>query len=123
MGSAIGIDAFAGELEAIVQQEIDEVGDDTRAAVSAASRKTTSELKATSGHGDVSGKYRRGWRMKTEGDALHGFEGTVYQASQPTLTHLVEFGHGGPRPAPAHPHMAQAYEAGVQELMRRLSDG
>lgn len=29
--------------------------------------------------------------------------------------HLVEFGHGGPAPAPEHPFMAPAYEAAKDE--------
>lgn len=29
--------------------------------------------------------------------------------------HLVEFGHGGPKPAPEHPFMAPAYEATKEE--------
>ena len=36
--------------------------------------------------------------------------------------HLVEFGHGGPAPAPEHPFMAPAYEATKDEAMRIVRD-
>lgn len=121
MGSAISIDGFARELESIVEMEVEKVDRAAEAAVRAAASKTVSELKATGGHGDVSGAYRNGWRMKTSGNNVVGYESTVYQGAQPTLTHLVEFGHGGPQPAPPHPHMEQAYEAGAEELVRRLA--
>lgn len=120
MGSAISIDGFARELESIVELEMEKVDRATEAGVQAAASKTVEELKATSAHGDVSGAYRKGWRMKATGNDVVGYEATVFQGAQPTLTHLVEFGHGGPQPAPPHPHMEKAYEAGAEELMRRL---
>lgn len=123
MGSAISIDGFAKELNLIVEQEMKRVNKATEASVQAAGQKAVSELKATTAHKDKSGAYRRGWRMKTTGNNVVGYESTVYQANHPTLTHLVEFGHGGPQPAPPHPHMEKAFTAGADELLRRLNSG
>jgi len=44
--------------------------------------------------------------------------------------HLVEFGHGGPKPAPAHPFMRPAFDTkkgealhAIRETLRRLIEG
>lgn len=34
--------------------------------------------------------------------------------------HLVEYGHGGPHPAPAHPFMRPAFDAAADEAYSRL---
>lgn len=36
--------------------------------------------------------------------------------------HLVEFGHGGPHPAPPHPFLRPGYEAGKQEAYQIMKE-
>ena len=47
-------------------------------------------------------------------------QGTV-AVKRPTA-HLVEFGHGGPKPAPEHPFMRPAYEDEKPNLIRNLAE-
>lgn len=63
---------------------------------------------ATSGDGGKLGHYRDGWEAVQAGEPGNI---TVYvrNAKKPGLTHLLEHGHGGPRPAPAHPHIEPAF--------------
>lgn len=57
------------------------------------------------------GKYSSGWRVKMEEDK-YGTTAVIYQAKQPALTHLLEYGHelwqGGR--AKAYPHIAPVAE-------------
>lgn len=45
----------------------------------------------------------------------------IHNKAKPGLTHLLEKGHGGPHPARAHPHIADAAQAGVDDLERRMN--
>jgi HK97 gp10 family phage protein len=37
--------------------------------------------------------------------------------------HLVEFGHGGPHPAPAHPFMRPAWDSSKREVLEGIEQG
>ena len=37
--------------------------------------------------------------------------------------HLVEFGHGGPHPAPAHPFVQPAWDATREYVLQNIKDG
>lgn len=104
----------------IVEEYLGELPEKTKPAVSKAGRAVVNEIKGSNAFKDKSGKYRKGWRQKTEGDAIVGYVSTVYNSTRPGLAHLLEKGHGGPAPAPPHPHIAQAYEEGVKTLEREL---
>jgi HK97 gp10 family phage protein len=36
--------------------------------------------------------------------------------------HLIEFGHGGPRPAPAHPYLRPAFDAVKNQILERFGE-
>lgn len=118
MGSAAcAPDDIERALTAIVERHITEISASTRKAVSQAASAAIDDLAHTPAHGDITGAYRKGWAKKVEGNNVTGYRATVHQKAQPTLTHLIEFGHGGPAPAPPHPHIEAAYEAGARRLM------
>lgn len=51
-------------------------------------------------------KYAKGWTSKVTTQAGRGRYGrTVHNKSRYMLVHLLQNGHGGPRPAKAHPHI------------------
>lgn len=61
------------------------------------------------------GAYRAGWRVTTL--TKNGvYRRKVYNKSKPTLVHLLEFGHGGPFPARAYPHVSPT-ELKYQEIL------
>lgn len=119
-GALCSPDGLERELEAIVEQHIHEIGAQTRRAVGRAADTAIDSLERTPAHGDITGAYRRGWAKKVAGNKVTGFRATVYQRAQPTLTHLLEFGHGGPHPAGPHPHVEPAYEAGARALREEV---
>lgn len=119
-GLTVSVDGFADGLMSIVERYMTDITKDTQKAVKAAGQTVIDEIQATGAFHDGSGEYRSGWRQKVEGSRVDGYTTTVYNAKKPGLAHLLENGHGGPAPAPPHPHIAQAYEEGVKTLEREL---
>lgn len=80
----------------------------TEDAVQASIDKTAKEVVAkTKGAAPMkTGKYKRGWSSKTTKKNGRGAYGrTVYNRTKYGLAHLLQHGHGGPRPARAIPHI------------------
>jgi hypothetical protein len=75
------------------------------------------ELQKTPPTPKRTGKYARGWKA---GDTKHDRVGECFvivaNHTEPSLTHLLEHGHGGPHPAHAQPHIEAAYEKGKAEF-------
>lgn len=116
----VSVDGFAAAIEGLFEEYVDEVNEGVKDAVQKGGKTVTKEIKATSAFIDRTGGYRDGWRQKTEGSLDTGYTSTVYNASKPGLAHLLEKGHGGPAPAPPHPHIAPAYEEGVRVFESEL---
>lgn len=119
------VNISAGELSDalthIVQDEIENINKATKSAVNKGCQANVEYLRDNSPR--KTGVYADGWTKKVTGDNLVGYKGTVYQAAKPSLTHLLENGHGGPAPAPPHPHIAQAFDAGVKAFEKEFESG
>lgn len=63
----------------------------------------------------LTGKYARGWGATVQDKSSHLYVKVVHNKKKAGLTHLLEHGHGGPQPAPAHPHIVQ--DAETEEIM------
>lgn len=67
------------------------------------------------------GEYQKGWVLRStrkQGIA----QVKLYNKAKPTLVHLLEFGHGGPMPARAYPHVSKTelkYMRLLYEELRR----
>ncbi len=101
----------------------------TEDAVQASIDKTAKEVVAkTKGAAPMkTGKYKRGWSSKTTKKNGRGAYGrTVYNRTEYRLTHLLQHGHGGPRPARAIPHIVTDEETETifeKNLEREMSKG
>lgn len=124
MVRSISVDEFSFAVEKLLDEKLKDVEKVTEKAVRAAGRVTVNQLKSTSPQ--LTGGYAAGWRAKY--DSHRGdYHATIYNGAKPGLTHLLEFGHGkvlwgrrvGGRVGP-RPHIEQAYNAGVKELLSQV---
>lgn len=107
------LSSFEGECEADVDRAVRKGANECRNSLKKGSPKD-------------SGRYAEGWKSKLT-SRFGTTEATIYNATKPTLTHLLEFGHekwvGGRdtgERVPAKPHIEAAYERGVAKLKEEL---
>lgn len=106
------IDEFAGA----IREALAETKDITEKALQVSVDKTAREtVKKIKGKAPVkTGKYRSGWTHKVTRKAGRGSYGrTVHNSKRYMLAHLLQHGHGGPRPAGPHPHIPSDEETAV----------
>ncbi|WP_206424705.1 HK97 gp10 family phage protein [Gordonibacter sp. Marseille-P4307] len=115
----IGISDLGDALEIVFSEYMDDVRKATERDVRAAAKLTADELKQTSPK--KTGEYAAGWGVQVKRPHSGSTVAVVKNRKKPGLTHLLEKGHGGPAPAPAHPHIEPAAERGMAELARRMS--
>lgn len=70
------------------------------------------------------GKYKKGWRMKTEFESNSDIRLRIHNKTNYQLTHLLEKGHAGrggtsEGSAPAFPHIEPAEEKAEQKLINK----
>lgn len=123
MSGGVVVDAsgFGAAFDGILDDFFRECAVDSEKAVSATGRELVNDLKGSSP--SKTGKYGSGWRMRTESDKFGGYYVRVYNTTKPSLTHLLEFGHGGPQPAGAHPHIGPAADKAQGNLLQRMANG
>jgi hypothetical protein len=128
MSKGIYVDAsgFGDAFEGILDDFMDQCTLDAKKAVQKGGNACKKQLQATTDP-RMTGEYAAGWRMRTDNDRFGGYYVRVYNASKPSLTHLLEFGHEkfihgrdtGER-VPAHPHIEPAYETGAETILKEL---
>ncbi|TQR48523.1 HK97 gp10 family phage protein [Bacillus cereus] len=109
------IDNLAREITRELQRYENIVEEDLEIAKEEVATNLVDELKQKSPKN--TGKYRKGWRKKKDGNAI-----IVHNALKPQLTHLLEKGHAkanGGR-VPAKVHIAPAEEKAVNEFLERI---
>ena len=120
MARRVSVDGLASAFDGILEEYVEEANEGVRQAVNKGGKAVVKGIKASGAFQDITGGYRDGWREKTEGSPGVRYSSTVYNATKPGLAHLIENGHGGPAPAPPHPHIAPAYEEGVRVFESEL---
>lgn len=120
------------DLTAIVRDMLEEYGDEVKEQATEALQKMGPELaqkvKESSGQFKGTGTYASGWTSKTEVDNKGTVTEIVYNATQPTLTHLLEYGHrgyalknGGRTPnVKGRPHISPVYKTAAEEAVKRI---
>lgn len=119
---SVSIDGFAEALTQMVEDNVRENQQALRKNVHDAAKVCRQQVKALSPK--RTGRYAAGWRMRVEQDSDEHVRATVYNATDGSLTHLLEKGHEqfymghdlGYR-YPGVRHIEPAYEVGRQVLM------
>ncbi|MCI7098115.1 MAG: HK97 gp10 family phage protein [Lachnospiraceae bacterium] len=125
MGSSrnVRIEEFAGA----IREALEETKGMTEKALQVSVDKTAREtVKKIKGKAPVkTGKYRSGWTSGITQQPGRGFYGrTVHNSKRYMLAHLLQHGHGGPRPAGPHPHIPSDEETAAlfeQNLEKEMS--
>lgn len=117
----VSVSAVAGSIDSILARYASEVAADLDRAVEEAGKECAADLRK--GSPKDTGKYARGWKCSVERGAAGDVRATVHNTAKPSLTHLLELGHAGPHPAPAHPHIGPASARAFADVERRLRHG
>lgn len=128
MARTVSIENFAAEVMKITEEYVEEVQNDTEAAVMKTAFHAEKELHSAGSFGGT-GKYKRGWTV-TFNQLRYGLEATVHNKVY-MLTHLLESGHskwlwGRPtgENVRAFPHIAGVNEEAQKmledEIKRRI---
>lgn len=114
------------QLTSTVNKILEEYGDEAREimeqTITTTAREAAKQLKSAGGFGG-SGKYQKGWKAKIEKKRLN-IEAYVYNAKQPGLTQLLEFGHAkqnGGRTR-SFEHIAPINDWAQKEAVSRLEE-
>ena len=119
MGSTLVVEigGLSGALSAIVNDYVKTETEKANAAVEIGAKVCRAQIAATAPR--KTGEYAAGWRTKVE-ESYGAKTATVYQSKKPGLPHLLEKGHGGPKPAGAKVHITPAFEAGKAAMLAAL---
>lgn len=100
----IGSSEFANAIRRALNDTKDLTEKALQKAVDQTAKETVVKIKGKSPV--KTGEYRRGWKSKiTLRPGRGGYGRTVHNSTCYRLTHLLQHGHGGPRPAGPHPHI------------------
>ena len=112
------LNEYAADLNTTASEIIEEIG-----------KKTAANLRKTQPPKKRSGRYSKGWRYTMEKQPMRGYLSvSVYNATEPTLTHLLEHGHvlkrGGRQVGEVGPipHIEPAQQEAEQELLKQLME-
>lgn len=125
-GAYVDASGFGDAFEGILDDFADQCTSDAKKAVQKGGNACKRQLQGTAVPGDTGG-YAGGWRMRTEYGSFGGYYVRVYNASKPSLTHLLELGHEkwvhgvdtGER-VPGYEHIEPAYETGSETILKEL---
>jgi len=116
MAKAISIDRLSDAISKTLMTYSEDVTAAVKDAAKTVADETAKEIAAASPR--KSGKYARGWKTKIAFDSPFERRVIIYNKAKPQITHLLEHGHAGPRPAPAHPHIRHAEQKAIEKFER-----
>lgn len=106
------------ELISALKDYTNDVAEGVKKAATDIGKATADKLKQSSPK--RRGRYQTGWRSKNTSEKATETVVTVYNQTDYQLTHLLEHGHGGPHPARAYPHIAQAEAEATKEFEQQI---
>ncbi len=109
MGAVFSVDGFSDLLDEVERMAAAPAHVENE-ALKAAAQPICDEAKKTTAFIDRSGKLRESIKVGKVKKDSNGAKYVLIATDDP-IAHLVEEGHGGPSPAPAHPYMRPAFEA------------
>lgn len=118
--TTISANDLASTMKKLLKEYGSEVNEVCREVAQGVGKDTTKMLRSTSPV--KTGKYAKGWTLKPMRVSAMITEYVVYNKAKPSLTHLLEKGHGGKSVAGARPHIQPAEEFAITELENRIRE-
>lgn len=115
-------DDFAEVILQILKDNEKVTYDAVNTAADKTARETVKKIKAKAPV--KTGKYRANWGSKVTMRQSTRYGKIIYNRKRYRLAHLLQHGHGGPRPAGPHPHIPSDEETAVlfeQNLKKEMS--
>ena len=116
------VDDLTAELMADLSQYTNEVSEAVKKAVDEVAKECKENIQADSP--TKTGKYKKGWKVKTTFEDTLQKRATVYNSTYGRLTHLLENGHALKRGGRtrAFPHIKKNEQKAVIELEKRVKE-
>lgn len=107
------------EVSKILREYGDEAVEVLREEVPKVAKEAAKKLRASSPK--LTGDYSKGWEFETT-NTWSGASSVIFNGPDYRLAHLLEHGHGGPAPAPAHEHIAPVEAWANEEVEDRIRE-
>ena len=122
-GSRIKAENLSNEIKKALNETKTWTEENLKRAIDATAKETVNKIR---GKAPVkTGEYAGGWTSKAENRKRKRYARIAYQIKKPKLAHLLQNGHGGPMPAPSHPHIPsddeteKLFEKNMEREMRK----
>ena len=113
----ISLDNLASEVKNTLKIYSEEITAKIKEAALEVAKECAENLKKSSPRGKSKRKvYSKGWLAKVEFENALELRASIHNKNAPGLTHLLEYGHAGPKPAPAHPHIRPAEQKAIKKF-------
>lgn len=120
MAKGVSINDMASELSNMLMLYASEATEKIKVAAHEVASECVNEIKANSPTGKSRKHYKSGWSIKKAFEDPFEARWTAYNKNKPQLTHLLEYGHAGPKPAPAHPHIRPAEQKAIKKFEKMV---
>lgn len=120
MSKTVKPDALAAAIMTELESYRQDVTDGVKESVKQVAAECRDEIRQNSPR--RTGRYRKGWRVRTEYEGREDIRLTVHNRTSYQLTHLLENGHakrGGGRVA-GRPHIRPAEQNAEKKLLRKV---
>ncbi len=118
MAKPVAADQLSNEISNMLESYSKDVTEAIKEAAKTVADESARKIAAASPR--RSGKYARGWIAKTVFDSPFERRVVIHNKAKPQLSHILEYGHAGPKPASARPHIRPAEQEAIEKFEKLI---